>query len=108
MIMMNEGITMKPVHTPQSVPPPLPLMFVPICAGSFPHFPAARRARVPRGQGGETRTGTHHGRFVSQGAQTNALCSFWEPQGKPQNQPQISNANCSLFHAHFPSTAPYQ
>ena len=26
--MMNEGITMKQVHTPQSVPPPLPLMFV--------------------------------------------------------------------------------
>ena len=69
MIMMNEGITMKPVHTPQSVPPPLPLMFVWRSARApFPSLPGdGEPASARRADGGvkhtdSSCTGVQHGR----------------------------------------------
>ena len=58
MIMMNEGITMKPVHTPQSVPPPLPLMFV--CRSAL--VPLTSRRRGERAFRAARTAGVKHGR----------------------------------------------
>ena len=93
MIMMNEGITMKPVHTPQSVPPPLPLMFV--CRSGrapFPSLPGDAAKSAFRAEE-ETRTGRGRIRNAMPRETEKGTVLF---QGKP-TESATSCSHCSLL-----------